>query len=248
MNAPNEPGEPQNFEPEPHPTAPLDPSTQPMDPAGTTPIPQPADHGPTAYPTGGHPGEPFATGQYPPGPNPTGQYPPGPYPTGPNPSAAAASGGGLRRHRTAILTGVAALVIGGVIGGGIGWAVGDSGNNNTTATATGRHVTSADKHSGAAAAGRRHGHGTVGSITAMDGSSWTVQTRADTTLTVTITPNTTFGTKAHPQKETDFTVGDRIAVAGTRDGDTIDATRIAKRMTERTTPQSAAPAPSAQPS
>jgi hypothetical protein len=37
-----------------------------------------------------------------------------------------------------------------------------------------------------------------------------------------------FGTKANPESAADFSVGDRIVVAGPRSGSTVTATRIAK--------------------
>jgi hypothetical protein len=65
-----------------------------------------------------------------------------------------------------------------------------------------------------------------GTIASENAGSWTITKRDGSTETVTITPSTQFGTKNHPQTQTDFTVGEIIRVEGQASGNTVTATRI----------------------
>ena len=69
--------------------------------------------------------------------------------------------------------------------------------------------------------------GIRGQITAETGATWTVTNPRGKAFTVTLTPQTTFGTKAEPATQAQFTVGSQVRVAGTPNGSTITATRIA---------------------
>ena len=148
-------------------------------------------------------------------------------------------------RRTGIIAGVAGLVIGGVVGGSIGWAATGNDDHVRSTSAHSRQVHSADggqrhQNRGQDGAQRRARGATVGTITAENGPSWTVAARNGTTVTVTIGQNTRFGTVKKPQQQSDFAVGDRIAVLGKNESGTISASRVAKRAA--TTGGSGAPA------
>jgi len=67
-----------------------------------------------------------------------------------------------------------------------------------------------------------------GTIEAVDGSTWTVRTKAGRVVTVTVTGHTRFGTPAKPATQGDFTVGRSVVVTGKPDGDdAITAERVA---------------------
>ena len=155
-------------------------------------------------------------------------------------------------RRTIVLTGIAGLVVGGVAGGLIGWA---STGDTTTATTNTAQSAPAQSHGhkqqGKAAAGKRHRAGTIGTITAVDGTSWTVAARDGKSVTVQIGTDTEFGTAKQPEQRSDFVVGDRVVVLGKDKAGTVDATRIAKRATKpgsSTAPSSSVPGATTQPS
>lgn len=165
------------------------------------------------------------------------------------PGGAGSSGGKkrsnpLQRHRTAVLTGVVALVAGGLIGGGLGYAVADTGSSSTGAASTGSstHAASgAEHHKGAK---NKAAKLTAGTISAMNGSTWTVTTRKNQQVAVDVGTGTTFGTAKAPEQQSDFAVGDHVAVAGQRKGDTIEAKRVVKRTQPTSVPQAPATPPS----
>lgn len=70
-------------------------------------------------------------------------------------------------------------------------------------------------------------NGVTGRISAENGTSWVVTTKAGKQMTVTITPGTKFGTAAHPETEQQLTVGSTVRVTGQVDGNAVTATRIA---------------------
>ncbi|WP_338837250.1 DUF5666 domain-containing protein [Gordonia polyisoprenivorans] len=237
---------PQEPDRQPHGATPDDPTTQ----FGTEPMSQGANPTTPIAPIPGHPG-PYS------GPPPSGPPPSGPPPSGPPPSMPPQGPGTpgpapkpsfWHSQRTALLTGVAALIIGGLIGGGIGWATGHDDSHTQPVAATAQHGKKTHREATSAASRR----GVTGQITAINGQTWTVQTRGDKTVTVDITGDTHFGTERKPQQQNDFAVGDRVVVAGTRSGDTVTARIVAKRPTPAgsATPQTTGtPAPtSAQPS
>lgn len=159
----------------------------------------------------------------------------------PRPAEAGARSGAFSRHRTTILAGAACLILGGVIGGVVGWAVTDNDQPSSTTTAQAQH-----KHHKAQSAEGHHG-AVVGSITAMNGSAWTLQTRDGSSITVDVGDTTTYGTQKKPEALTDFAVGDRIAVLGERDGTTVTAKRVVKRAAPASSTPSAAPSTTSMP-
>jgi hypothetical protein len=72
-----------------------------------------------------------------------------------------------------------------------------------------------------------HARGVTGQLTAINDSTWTVHTTHGQDVTVTLTPQTQFGTKKTPATAQQFTVGNTVRVIGKRDNNnTITATRV----------------------
>ncbi|WP_426623657.1 DUF5666 domain-containing protein [Leifsonia sp. McL0607] len=67
-----------------------------------------------------------------------------------------------------------------------------------------------------------------GSVTKIDGSTWTLTTARGATLTVDTSSSTAYGVPGQTQKASDFAVGDEIIVIGERSGTTVTAVRILK--------------------
>ncbi|MGO4536097.1 DUF5666 domain-containing protein [Leifsonia sp. 2MCAF36] len=131
----------------------------------------------------------------------------------------------LRRHSVgiAITAGVLAVI---VVAGGTAWGVSAAvAGSQTTASAP----MAAASHSTGAKAGK-HGkskaHGAVGTITAINGDTWTLNAASGATLTVKLSSTTAFGTKKAPSTASSFAVGDKVGALGSRAGDTVTATRI----------------------
>ena len=130
----------------------------------------------------------------------------------------------VRSHLGAAIAAVAAAVI---IVGGILLLVTAGGGSSAASAPTTTSSTVAPHKAGRGGANGERRQGVRGSITAMNGDTWTVLSAKGATVTVQITPSTTFGTKAHPVAASDFSLGDRIVVIGARSGSTVTATRIA---------------------
>jgi hypothetical protein len=97
------------------------------------------------------------------------------------------------------------------------------GSPSTTNPATTSPTSSA---AAPAAPATHHPHALRGTISAENGTTWTVDTAKGATYTVNIAPNTTFGTKKAPATAQNFPVGTQVRVMGQRSGTTINATRI----------------------
>ena len=69
----------------------------------------------------------------------------------------------------------------------------------------------------------------MGTIATENGDAWTIDAMGGRTVTVNLTPTTTFGTKAQAQQKADMIVGDRVIVRGRTDGDTVTATQVVER-------------------
>jgi hypothetical protein len=108
----------------------------------------------------------------------------------------------MRLRRPVVIGAIAVLVLL-TIGGGVAAAM-TMDPQGTTPTST----------------GATHVRGTV---TAENGPSWTVTTSNKRTVTVALTPQTSFGKKTAAQ----FPVGSQVRVSGTKQGDTVTAERIA---------------------
>ncbi|KAA2266570.1 hypothetical protein F0L68_02200 [Solihabitans fulvus] len=75
--------------------------------------------------------------------------------------------------------------------------------------------------------GKHGATGVTGQVTAENGDSWTVTTKAGKQFTVAITPQTQFGTKQQPGTKDQFPVGTAVRVAGQVSGTTVTASRVA---------------------
>jgi hypothetical protein len=146
---------------------------------------------------------------------------------------------------TAVRLGVAAAVL-----AGVGVAVaGCSGSSSLNASgsiepsASVSPTTSAAPSSGSAKPHRDNG--VAGQVTAENGDTWTLTTKAGKQIAVTITGDTVFGTRKQPASASGFPVGSTVHVFGTVRNSTITATRIAVPQPKpATTPgQTAAAAP-----
>lgn len=89
-------------------------------------------------------------------------------------------------------------------------------------------TSSATAASGAskAAAKKHHGAVTRGVIASETGSAWTLRTASGTTVRVSITAHTQFGTKQAPSSASAFTVGSQVTVAGPSHNGTVSARRV----------------------
>ncbi len=129
----------------------------------------------------------------------------------------------LRDHLGASIVG--AVIVAGLAGGGLGYALTSPSGSPTPTAATGPGPGANGPASGTHPSDATH-LGVRGTITAVTGSSWTLRTAKGVTVTVTVGPGTTYGTKRSPAKASDFTVGTEAAVMGTRQGDNIIAVRV----------------------
>ncbi len=151
----------------------------------------------------------------------------------------------LRRHVGAALAAGGFLLL--VAGVGVGWAIGSStsstsSNQVSTATSTAPAVslppTSTDrpatppKGSGPQVSSQPEQPvrtAVIGRLTGVTGSTWTLTSSAGATMTVSITPQTLFGTKKVPAAQSQFAVGQTVRITGEVTGSTITAQRIVMR-------------------
>jgi hypothetical protein len=151
----------------------------------------------------------------------------------------------IRSHRLLAEVAVAVLALGGGIGTGFG--ISDlGGSGSVVAGSTPTTPTMTTPTTPAATPGGRSqpkAQGVRGQITAENGSTWTVMSRAGRSVTVVISANTQFGTKAQPGSASQFVPGSQIAAIGTRSGTTVTATRVFVPAAA-TSPPGGAPTPS----
>ncbi len=126
----------------------------------------------------------------------------------------------VRRHVAS--TTVAAVAVVALAGGGIAYAATSSGGpaKRTASPTTAPAPTAKGKGT------KTHHHVTRGTVTAINGDTWTVKTAEGSTVTVTIDASTKFGTKKHPATQSSFHVGSSIAVGGSLEGSAISARHI----------------------
>ncbi|MFF1634006.1 DUF5666 domain-containing protein [Leifsonia sp. NPDC058248] len=65
-----------------------------------------------------------------------------------------------------------------------------------------------------------------GTIASISGKTWKIETLRGGAVTVRITSSTVFGAPGESKSASDFAAGDEVAVAGSRSGDTIVASRV----------------------
>jgi len=152
----------------------------------------------------------------------------------------------LQRHSIGV--GVAAAVLAVVVvAGGTAWGVSAAvASTQTTAGAVVAPMSATHTVGPHAGKPAKHKlHGARGTITAINGDSWTLHSASGTTVTVKLTSTTAFGTKKTPATRESFTVGENVGVLGKRSGDSVTATRIvALPLHAHTATSSAAPTPS----
>ncbi|MDP9075684.1 MAG: DUF5666 domain-containing protein, partial [Actinomycetota bacterium] len=119
----------------------------------------------------------------------------------------------VRKHLGPVMAGTAAclILVGGILvltimGTGTSHAAGSS---TPTTTAPAPAKPSKPKH-----------HATRGTVAAMSATTWTVTVHGQT-ITINVTPQTSFGTKAAPLTPAGFAVGDQVAILGQKTGQTI---------------------------
>lgn len=121
-------------------------------------------------------------------------------------------------HRR-IGTTMAIGVIGASVAIGVTACSGGSNNPSTTPTTAAPPKATVPARAG-------HPHGIIGQITAENRSTWALNASNGTSYTVTITPQTQFGTRRTPGTAQQFPVGSTMRVTGTVNGNTITASRI----------------------
>jgi hypothetical protein len=122
-------------------------------------------------------------------------------------------------------------------------ALADSGGSTQAAGAATSSPISAAPSTPAAPAthsaiGRR---ATRATIESESGSTWTVQTATGQMVTVTITPQTQFGTAKTPATESDFPVGSNVVITGTVDSGVATANRVAAQKAPTAVSSSSTP-------
>jgi hypothetical protein len=116
-------------------------------------------------------------------------------------------------------------------------ALADSGGSTQAAGAATSNPTSAAPAT-RSAIGRR---ATRATIESESGSTWTVQTATGQMVTVTITPQTQFGTAKAPATESDFPVGSNVVITGTVDSGVGTANRVAAQKAPTAVSSSSTP-------
>jgi hypothetical protein len=86
-----------------------------------------------------------------------------------------------------------------------------------------------------------------GTVTAISGSTWTIETQRGASLTVDTSSSTGYGAPGQTQQASDFAVGDDVIVIGARSGSTVTAVRILKVADLPLRPQPFSPTPSPTP-
>lgn len=128
--------------------------------------------------------------------------------------------GWVRSHRTAFAVAAAVVLVGAA--GGTSYAVASSSSPSSAApaaTSSAAAPTTTGKHGSKDQAG----HPVKGVISAENGSTWTITTTYGRAVTVSITPETSFGSSSAAA----FPQGSTAVVKGTRSGETVTATSVA---------------------
>lgn len=144
-----------------------------------------------------------------------------------------------RRRRIALVTGATGAAVAIVVG------VSACGSSSNTSSVPASSTSAAA--SSTAKPGQHRGNAVFGTIASQNANTWTLTKKDGTTETVTITPQTKFGSKKNPAQQSQFTLGEMVAVRGKESGTTITATDItqAKQHSTTSAPPSAPAAPAA---
>jgi hypothetical protein len=129
----------------------------------------------------------------------------------------------LHSHRRVAEATVAVIALAG--GVGVGFGISDLGGS-TSPVVDSMPAPPTTAPTAPQGKGEGKAQGVRGQITAENGSTWTVLSRAGKTITVVITPLTQFGTRAQPASASQVATGSQVAAVGTRSGTTVTATRV----------------------
>ena len=140
-----------------------------------------------------------------------------------------------RRRTITLVTGATGLAVAVVVGAS---ACGSSNTSSAPASST-----SAAASSTAKPGAHRGGKAVVGTIASENANTWTLTKKDGTTETVTITPQTKFGSKKNPAQQSQFTLGEMVAVRGQQSGTTITATDITEAKPRTSATPTTSPAP-----
>jgi len=124
-----------------------------------------------------------------------------------------------RRRTITLVTGTTGVALAIVVGVS---ACGSSGSSSSTPASS----TSAAASSSAKPGMHHGGKAVFGTIASENAGTWTLTEKDGTTETVTITPQTVFGTKKTPAQQSQFALGEMVAVRGQQSGTTITAKEI----------------------
>jgi hypothetical protein len=138
----------------------------------------------------------------------------------------------------------AAIVAVLALSGGTAWAIGTVAADTVAShhLGAGQGAQAGKHHAGGNTAKQRDRAVVRGTIAAIAANSWTIHTAAGRTVSVTVTASTTFGTKKHPETESQFAAGDRVLALMRRSGASAGWTAV-RIATPIATPGSATPAP-----
>jgi len=128
-----------------------------------------------------------------------------------------------QRYKAALLAGGLVLVL--VIGGGI-WALVAAGSSEAAPPPPAPTTSSPAPSSGGKADSKKHAPVTKGTVTAENGSTWTLKTDKGDTVSVTISDKTKFGTEKEPVDKAKITVNSKVVVTGKNADGKVDARRI----------------------
>ena len=128
-----------------------------------------------------------------------------------------------RKLTRSIVVAVAAIVIG---GGSYGIVAATSSTASTTASASPASSGSASGGGGSNARSGPAAGGTVGTVSSVSNSGFTVETSADQKVTIDETSATTYQKGTSPASASSLTTGESVLVLGTTDSTTITATQV----------------------
>ena len=140
---------------------------------------------------------------------------------------------------------IAALVVVGALGGGYAWGHTSATPSAPVAQSSAPPPAQPSKgtvKTGKTKTGKTNAPAVRGSLTAIDGDAWTVQTANNGTVTVTVGADTKFGTAKAAAARSDFTVGKQVLVTGVQSGSTGAATRVAMGQATTAAPMPTTPA------
>ena len=131
----------------------------------------------------------------------------------------------FRRHAVALsIVGAALAVV--LVSAGTAWGVSAAVTSARSAPVPGATALAHPGKGGGSHKTKVAAQGARGTITAMNGESWTLTSQTGATVTVRLDSSTQFGTAKAPRTASSFAVGDKIGAVGTRTGDSVAAKRI----------------------